>query len=433
MNSYTTLFKKILTSFLFPKGQESIRHALIRSSALNLLARGLGYLRQIAIAVLLGFSIKTDAFFMALSLMGVFLIFVDVFDSIGVPNLVRARLKNPEKFKRLAGLLFSFTLILSISALFLSLLLMPLILKIPRGFTLEALNFTQIAYLLLIPYMFFSFLFNHFGAVLRSERRFTAYFVGEFILTIFNFLFTILGLLLTSDWRVLPLSLSMAQGLATLYMFYTGREFLHLKFYFDDTVKYLLKTFFYLSALYGVFHLYILVDRAFASYLGEKAVSALSYGLMIAASPTGIIKLQHMAITALSEEPRKERLQFFLKKIFLTIPPMALIFFLFPTFIVKLLFGYGKFSHLDVNLTAEALRYYALSLPFFFAWPILYRYFQVKENLRALFFIALFGVFVNFIMNYLLVFKLSLGLTGICLGTFIAYIFLCGLSYFLVR
>ena len=426
-------FKKILSTFLFPKGQESIRHALIRSSALNLLARGLGYLRQIAIAILLGFSIKTDAFFMALSLMGIFLTFVDVFDSIGVPNLVRARLKNPEEFKRLAGLLFSFTLILSLSALLLSLLFMPLILKIPRGFSKEALNYTQIAYLLLIPYMFFSFLFHHFGAVLRSERRFTAYFVGEFILTIFNFLFTLLGLILTSDWRVLPLSLSFAQAVATIYMLYAGKEFLHLRLYFDDTVKYLLKTFFYLSSLYGVFHLYILVDRAFASYLGEKAVSALSYGLMIAASPTGIIKLQHMAITALSEDPRKERLNFFLKKIFLIILPVALILFLFSTLIVKLLFGYGKFSHLDVNLTAVALRYYALSLPFFFAWPILYRYFQVKENLKPLFFIALLGVFVNFLMNYLLVFKLGLGLAGICLGTFVAYVFLCGISYFLAK
>lgn len=428
-----TSFKKILLTFLFPKGQESIRHALIRSSALNLLARALGYFRQIAIAVLLGFSLKTDAFFMALSLMGIFLIFVDVFDSIGVPNLVRARLKNPEEFKKLAGLLFSFTLILGLSALFFSLLFMPLILKIPRGFTPEALHYTQIAYLLLIPYMFFSFFFHHFGAVLRSERRFTAYFVGEFIFSLFTFSFTLFGLLLTSDWRVLPLSLSFAQGVATLYMLYVGKEFLHLRFYFDETVKYLLKTLFYLSSLYGVFHLYILVDRAFASYLGEKAVSALAYGLMIAAAPTGIIKLQHMAITALSEDPRKERLNFFLKKIILVIPPMALTFFLFSTIIVKLLFGYGKFSHLDVNLTAEALRYYALSLPFFFAWPILYRYFQVKENLKALFFIALLGVLMNFLMNYLLVFKLGLGLAGICLGTLVAYVFLCGLSYLLAK
>jgi Uncharacterized membrane protein, putative virulence factor, COG0728 len=81
---------------------ESIRHAIIKTSTINLLARGFGYLKHLAIAILLGFSYQTDAFFMALSLLGIFLIFVDVFDSIGVPQLVFARMKSEEEFKKLA-------------------------------------------------------------------------------------------------------------------------------------------------------------------------------------------------------------------------------------------------------------------------------------------------------------------------------------------
>jgi putative peptidoglycan lipid II flippase len=35
---------------------ESIRHAIIKTSTINLLARGFGYLKHLAIAILLGFG-----------------------------------------------------------------------------------------------------------------------------------------------------------------------------------------------------------------------------------------------------------------------------------------------------------------------------------------------------------------------------------------
>ncbi len=68
------------------------------------------YLKHLSIAYLLSFSFQTGAIFMAVSLLGIFLIFVDIFDSIGVPNLVKARLESEEEFYRLSGLLFTFTL-----------------------------------------------------------------------------------------------------------------------------------------------------------------------------------------------------------------------------------------------------------------------------------------------------------------------------------
>jgi putative peptidoglycan lipid II flippase len=45
------------------------------------------------------------------------------------------------------------------------------------------------------------------------------------------------------------------------------------------------------------------------------------------------------------------------------------------------------------------------------------------------FFVALISVLVNGFFNYLFVVVYNLGITGICLGTFVAYTFLCGISY----
>ena len=423
----------LIRKFFRAQEQENILDALVRSSIISVVARGFGYLKHIAIAVLLGFSIQTDAFFMALSLIGIFLIFADVFDSIGVPNLVKARLKSPEEFKRLTGLLFSFTLFLIFLVGTLSIVSLPFIIKIPVGFKAQAVSYTKLAYIFLLPYLLLSFLFHHFGAVLRSVRRFTPYFIGEFVFSLVTFSFTVIGLLLFKNWIVLPVSLSLAQIVATVYMLYVGREYIHISFFFNQTTKKLIKHFFFLSALYGVFHLFVVVDRAFASLLGEKSISSLYYGLTIASIPRVILRLEHMAITSLSETGGSlAKLNFYVKRILIFSIPIIFIFFLFSKIIVRLLFGYGAFSKTDVILTAEATKYYSLSIPFMFLWPLFYRVFQIKENLKPVFFVAVAGVAVNALLNYFLVVVYGLGIMGICLGTFGAYLLICGFSYLIL-
>jgi putative peptidoglycan lipid II flippase len=429
----TSLLAPLKNLFNLSSKPEAIRHALIRSSFLNLLARGAGYLKHLSIAILLGFSYKTDAVFMALSLLGIFLLFADVFDSIGVPNLVSARLNGEEDFKSLSALLLTFTLILSFSILVLSIVLYPVLKHIPIGFSKGAKDYLSISYFLLLPYLFLNFIFHHFGAVLRSLRRFTEYFVGELIFSVSSFIFIALGLHFFRDFRVIPISFSISQVLATLFLLLRAKEFIHLKFYLDERARLILKHFFYLSALYGVFHLYILVDRAFASLTGEKGVSALTYGLMVAAIPRGIVKLEHIAITALSEvKASMEKINLYIKYSFLISLPFMMGFLVLANFLISFFFGYGKFSLVDVELTAEATRYYALSLAFMFIWPILYRAYQILNWLKPVFFIAIMGILAKTIFNYLFVIVYNLGIKGICLATFFAYIFLCLLSYTLL-
>ena len=424
------IFSNIRNLFNFNAQPEAIRHALIRSSFLNLLARGAGYLKHLAIAILLGFSYKTDAVFMALSLLGIFLLFADVFDSIGVPNLVSARLNGEEDFKSLSALLLTFTLILSFSILVLSIILYPILKHIPVGFSKEAKNCLSVSYFLLLPYLFLNFIFHHFGAVLRSLRRFTEYFVGELIFSVSSFIFTVLGLYFFRDFRVIPISFSISQVLATLFLLLRAKEFIHLKFYLDERASLILKHFFYLSALYGVFYLYIFVDRAFASLTGEKGISALTYGLMVVTVPKNIIKLEHMAITALSEvKASMGKINLYIKYSFLISLPFMIGFLVLANFLISFFLGYGKFSLVDVELTAEATRYYALSLAFIFIWPILYRAYQVLNLLKPVFFIAILGILANALFNYLFVVVYNLGIKGVCLGTFFAYFILCFLSY----
>ena len=414
--------------------EERVFDAILRSSFLNLIAKGSGYLRSVAVAVLLGFSAKTDAFFMALSLIGIFLIFADVFDSIGVPNLVRARTENREEFERLSGLLFGFTLLLTFMVGFLALVLYPAVLKIPIGFNKEDLSYTKIAYFLLIPYLLSSFIFHHFGAILRSVRRFTHYFLSQFIISFSNFLFTVFGLLAYKSWLVLPISLSIAQILGTLYILMVGKEFIYIRLYFNETTKKILKHFFYLSALYGASSIFTVTDRAFASLLGEKAVSALFYGYLVASIPHGVLRLENIAITSLAEAGGSiEKLNFYIKKILTITVPTGLTLSILSDAVTRLLFGYGAFSHTDITLTSEAVRFFSIGIPFGFIWSILYRVFQIREALKPVFFIATTGVIANILLNYLLVVRLHYGIMGICLATFGANLFLCVAGYAILK
>lgn len=414
--------------------QEKILDAILRSSAINTTARLFGYVKNVAIAVLLGFSAQTDAFFMALTLIGIFLTFADVFDSIGVPNLVRAREESRERFLELSGLLFTFTIILSVLLVAISIFSYPLISKIAIGFTEDKKGYMALYFYYLLPYLFFNFFFHHFGAILRSERLFTPYFIGELIFAMFSCIFIVIGLLIYKNPMALPVSFSIAQVIATGYMIFAGRKHLRVAFFIDNTSKEILQQFFCLTVLYGISHVFAIVDKAFASILPTKCITALFYGLMIASVPMGILKLGNIIITSLSEADADiKKLIFYVKKILLISSLFTIVIFIFAPVLVKLLLGYGHFlQQEDLMLTVEATKYYVLSLPFMFLWPIFYRWFQIKKTLRFIFILSIVSVLVMLSADYLFVIILNMGIIGIPLGSLAANITLCAGSYLII-
>ncbi len=419
---------------LFGARSERVLPALLRAMSFNLLAKAFAYSRYLAIAVLIGFTAGTDAFFMALGLLGIFMIFVDMFDSLGVPNLVRARMEGEERFERLSKLLFSFTVILSLVITSLGVVLAPFVIRIAVGFEEGRAGKALLYLYLLLPYLFFSFYFHHFSAVLRSVRRFTPFFVGNFLLAFLIFLIVSIGLFLYRDPLVLPIAFSTAQVVSTLYVVYVAREHMGFSWYMDNRVKEMIKQGAFLIALYGVFHLIILVDKAFASLLPTKSLSALHFGYAVFYGFVSLVPVSNVVITPLSEvHGSLEKLNFYLKKLVLPLFLSTLLIFIFAPLIVKLLFGYGAFSHLDTELTATALRYYSLGLLGFVLWPIFYRVFQIRNQLMPVFLVAIFGVFVNFLANYLFVVAWDMGIKGIALGTVLAYATMCSVAYYLLR
>ncbi|HEK25268.1 MAG TPA: murein biosynthesis integral membrane protein MurJ, partial [Hydrogenobaculum sp.] len=338
------------------------------------------------------------------------------------------------EFHKLSGLLFSFTTFIAILSTMLAIVLYPVLKHIAFGFSEEAKHYLKGAYFLLIPYIFSSFYFHHFGAILRSQRRFTSYFIGEFIFSFSSFLFVSIGLFIWKDYKVIAMSISISQILASLYMILASKEFIHFKLYKDSTVSSMIKQFIYLSGVYGAGIVYGVIEKAFASKLGEDAVSALTYGFMVVNIPKNLMKIEKMSITSFSEtKDIISKLNFYIKKIFQISIPIAVFMFLASDIIVKLLFGHGAFNQKDIELTSLAVRYFALSLPFLFLWGILYQVFQVVNWLKPIFVVAVFFIFTITVFAYIFITIFKWGIVGICMANFVNYTVGCVVAYMMIR
>lgn len=85
---------------------------------------------------------------------------------------------------------------------------------------------------------------------------------------------------------------------------------------------------------------------------------ALYYELLLASVPRGILKFESIAITSLSESQGSiEKLNFYLKKLFLITLPIVFIFFIFSPIVVKLSLAMLLFQKLTKSLPQVLLSF----------------------------------------------------------------------------
>ncbi|MCL4513037.1 MAG: murein biosynthesis integral membrane protein MurJ, partial [Candidatus Eremiobacteraeota bacterium] len=250
--------------------KETVAEAIVKSSVLSFISKVLGYVKYLAIAVFIGFNSKTDDYFMAIGLLGLFTIFVDVFNSIGVPNLVQALHSSEKEFRNLAGILLTFTAVLAGGITLLAAGLAPYLPHIAIGFTKANQKIISRIFFLFIPFLFFSFFFHHFGAILRSQRKFTVYFTGQFVLSLMSSILVLSILPFIRKIWVLPATLSFSQGVATLFLLFYCRPYLSFKWFWNETTKEMGGQFLYLTGTYAIGHVFMLIDNLFASLLPPK-------------------------------------------------------------------------------------------------------------------------------------------------------------------
>lgn len=428
---------------------EAIKKALVTTSGLYVISKIISYLKNFAIAAFLGFSYKTDAFFFSVGIIGIFSIFALAFDSVGIPYLVESNRDGSEKFDRSVREVFAINVIVALLFSAITALALPIISRVGWGFSAETRELTTAMLWIMFPTVGLSFFYNNFAAILRAQRLFTIQTIGEVVLSLTQFIIiagglffwpnpltlawaSLISMLLSVLWQLCFVAkhLNIPRGDITLKnLLFFAVALLHAivsifknkpdKYGNYKQTKILISQFLMFSAIYAAGSIYAMIDKTFASFLQEKAISALYYGSLIALVPIGVVRLETMFFTAISEKKSLRMVYEFIFFCLAVTVPYTLALFFFPEFIVKLILGYGRFGALDTALTAEALRYYVLALPALYMSGIFSRILIVKERFVEMFALLSLNIVLNIVMNYIFMFHLHLGLRGLVIATVI--------------
>jgi putative peptidoglycan lipid II flippase len=181
--------------------------------------------------------------------------------------------------------------------------------------------------------------------------------------------------------------------------------------------------------LYGL----VIVDRFFASYLDTGSVSALFYAYALATAVPTILNVENIFVTPLAEESERGTLltRILSGAVIVSLPVIAF-FTVFGGGFVKALFERGAFDARSTEVTAQALRYYVLGLPAYFALPVCVRSLQIYRKFRWITAVSVLSVFLSAALNYLFAFRFDMGVKGIALAASVSMVSVCGIVLTLV-
>ncbi len=398
------------------KSQTAIR-GVFSVGIVHLLARLIAYGKHIVITAYIGLSAQLDAFYIGATVLGIVIfVFGDVFDSLGIPRLVKTLQDEGEsRFRELAGSILVFSILLSLALAGILVLIFPWTPWIAPGFSPDKKEYVLQNILFLAPMALLYLPYHAMGSFLRARRRFLVFSLGEILIAST----TLLVILIWHDTPyVIPISFSAAYVLVfSCICLVAGKDVRFDSVFRERNMKGMTQTLGYLLPLYMAFHLFTMTDRAFASYLPTGGVSALSYALMIAVIPSSIFMLENIFITPLSEASDKgAMMNRILTGITIVSVPFAFFGACYSDTIVKAALERGVFTEASTRMTGSALGYFAPAIPAFFAWPTCYRLFQILEKLRTVTLLAVGAVLANAILNFLFM-RMGFGIKGLALAT----------------
>jgi putative peptidoglycan lipid II flippase len=401
-------------------GPQTAIRGVFSVGLINATARVIAYGKHIAITALIGLSAQLDAFYVATTVLALTIfVFGDVFDSAGIPRLVRTlQADGEEKFRYLAGSILAFAFVLATCLGLLLLLVAPWTPWIAPGFSAEKKDLVLGNLLFLAPMAVLFLPYHAVGSVLRARRRFQAFYLGEIVIAAV----TLIIILVWHDHPyVIPVSFSAAYAAAFLYVAAVARGTIRFRLSVrEEGIREIVRMLFRLLPVYLVFHLFTLVDRAFASYLPTGGVSALAYGLMIVLIPSTVLMMENVFITPLAESPeRGDMTRRIVEGVLIVSVPTAFFATAYAGPIVAVAFERGVFTAGSTEMTGDALAFFAVAIPGFFLWPIFYRLFQILGKLGSITTVACLAVALNGGLNYLFM-TLGLGVKGIALATSLA-------------
>ncbi|MDR1994935.1 murein biosynthesis integral membrane protein MurJ [Azonexus sp.] len=418
----------------------NLLRALATVSAMTLLSRILGFVRDFVIARAFGAGIASDAFFVAFKLPNLLrrMFAEGAFSQAFVPILGEYRNQcTPEDTRSLVdhvATLLSLTLFV-ITAI--GIAAAPVLVWISApGFSADASKFELTVALTRItfPYILFMSLVALAGGILNTWSRFA---LPAFTPVLLNLAFIGMALFATPYFDPPVLALGWAVFLGGLLQLaiqlpalrkiaMLPRPTLNWRAAWADPGVRRIATLMG-PALIGVSvsQISLLINTVFASFLADGSVSWLYYADRLMEFPSGLLgaALGTILLPSLSRchasgnrTEYAKLLDWGLRLTLLLAAPAAVALALLAVPLIATLFHHGAFSASDVLATRNALVAYAVGLTGLILVKVLAPGFYARQNVRTPVRIALVSLFATQVMNAAFIFGLGLGHAGLALS-----------------
>lgn len=186
----------------------------------------------------------------------------------------------------------------------------------------------------------------------------------------------------------------------------------------------------------------VMVNSIFASYLGDGAVSWLSYAFRLMQLPLGIFGVAVATVTlpAVAKIAAGGDMAHFRETLakairlalFLTLPA-TIGLMMMSSEIIGLIYERGKFTAGDTEQTGAALKFYAVGLMGYACIKVLSPAFYALERKWTPMLVTFFGIALNIFLNWQLTFRMGLGHKGLALSTGLVATIDFFILYFLMR
>ncbi|MGI8423307.1 MAG: murein biosynthesis integral membrane protein MurJ [Chloroflexota bacterium] len=148
----------------------------------------------------------------------------------------------------------------------------------------------------------------------------------------------------------------------------------------------------------------VVLDTRLASLTGDDSLAAMRYATQVVQLPLGLVAtaLSFAVLPVLSryggavgagtlDSGFRDTLSLGIRTALLLIAPMTVVLVVLREPVIALLFGYGAFGARDVEVTSEALLYYAPQLPFVAVDQLLIAAFYALQNTKLPVIVGVFG------------------------------------------
>lgn len=400
----------------------------------TILAKILGFIREIVLASVYGASMFSDAYLTAMNIPTV--IFATIGAALGTTFIpIYFDIKSccgEKKALNFTNNVFNIIIVICILLASIGFLFTEQIVKIfAIGFEGDVLNVTVNFTRILIA----GIVGTGLSYIMTSYLQIKNNFIIPGLISVPRNIIIIISIILSIRYGPYTMVWGTLLGLLTDFLFQLPFAFklgYRYKLHIDLKDKYLKKTIFLLGPVFigvAVNQVNTMIDRTLASTLAEGSISALNYsnklnGFIMALFIMSVTSVIYPVLSQLCSQDNKEKFNSIvvnsINSIILLIIPISIGAIVLSTPIVKLLFERGAFDGRATNMTSVALIMYSIGTTAIGVRLILEKVFYSLKDTKTPMINSVISMIINVIINLILIKHLKLA--GLALGTSISSI-----------